>query len=117
MILEDQNPVDEQFQIVSLQLVLFLNVAEDVDGSLGRAVQLNDGVPLVGKQIDLVIQTVYLFLQLRLHLVIKGFQVRFVFRVLHDVPNALALGDLQFFIEIIQHLRQKPGMLRSVSLF
>ena len=42
MILKDQDPVDEQLQIVPLQLVLFLNVAEDVNGGLGRAVQLPD---------------------------------------------------------------------------
>ena len=62
MILKDQDPVDEQLQIIALQLVLFLNVAEDVDGGLGRAVQLNDGVSFVGEKVDLVIQTVDLFL-------------------------------------------------------
>ena len=46
MILKDRDPVDEQLQVVPLQLVLFLNGAEDVDGGLGCAVQLNDAIAI-----------------------------------------------------------------------
>lgn len=62
MIFIDEDLVDQQLQIVSLQLVLFQNVAEHVDSGLGHAVHLNDGVALVAQQVDLVVDAVDLFL-------------------------------------------------------
>ena len=47
-----------------------------------------------------------LSLQLRLHLVVGLLQKLLPFRVLHDVPDALALGDLQLLLELCQKLLQ-----------
>ena len=104
MIFKDEDLVDQQLQIVSLQLVLFQNVAEHVDGGLGHAVDLNDGVALVGQQVDLVVDAVDLLLEVCFHLVIQRLDGDFLLRLFHDLPDALALRDLQLLGEVGQHL-------------
>ena len=103
MILKDENFADQQLQVVPLQLVLFQNVMEHVDGGLGHAVHLNDGVALVREQVDLVVEAVDLFLQVVFHLVIQRLDGCLLLGLFHNFPNALALRHLQFFGEIVQH--------------
>ena len=104
MIFIDEDLVNQQLQIVPLQLVLFQNVAEHVDGGLGHAVHLNDGVALVAQQVDLVVDAVDLLLKVCFHLVIQRLDGGFLLGLFHDLPDALALRHLQFFGEIGQHL-------------
>ena len=113
MIFIDENLVNQQLQIVPLQLVLFQNVAEHVDGGLGHAVHLNDGVALVAQQVDLVVDAVDLLLEVGFHLVIQRLDGGFLLGLFHDLPDALALGDLQLLGEIGQHLGEiARGLLR-----
>ena len=111
MILKDENLVDQQLQIISFQLILFQNVAEHVDGGLCHAVHLNDGVALVAQQVDLVVDAVDLLLEVGFHLVIQCLDGGFLLRLFHDLPDALALGDLQLLGEIGQHRCQIVGGL------
>ena len=103
MILKDENFVDQQLQVVPLQLVLFQNVMEHVDGGLGHAVHLNDGVALVREQVDLVVEAVDFLLEVVFHLVIQRLDGCLLLGLFHNFPNALALRHLQFFGEIVQH--------------
>ena len=111
MIFIDENLVNQQLQVVPLQLVLFQNVAEHVDGGLGHAVHLNNGVALVAQQVDLVVDAVDFLLEVSFHLVIQRLDGGFLLRLFHNLPDALALRDLQFFGEIGQHRRQIVGRL------
>ena len=111
MIFKDEDLVDQQLQIIPFQLVLFQNVAEHVDGGLCHAVDLNDGVALVAQQVDLVVDAVDLLLQVCFHLVIQRLDGGFLLRLFHDLPDALALRDLQLLGEIGQHRRQIVGGL------
>ena len=118
MIFKDENFVNQQLQIVSLQLVLFQNVAEHVDGGLGHAVHLNDGVALVAQQVDLMVDAVDLLLEVGFHLVIQRLDGGFLLGLFHDLPDALALRDLQLLGEVGQHRRQIVGrLLRFRHLF
>ena len=104
MIFIDENLVNQQLQIVPLQLVLFQNVAEHVDGGLGHAIDLNDGVALVAQQVDLVVDAVDLLLEVCFHLIIQRLDGCFLLGLFHNLPDALALRHLQFFGEVGQHL-------------
>ena len=118
VILKDEDFVDQQLQIIPFQLILFQNVAEHVDGSLGHAVHLNDGVALVAQQVDLVVDAVDLLLEVGFHLVIQRLDGSFLLRLFHDLPDALALCDLQLLGEIGQHLGEIVSrLLRFRHLF
>jgi len=113
VIFKDEDLVDQQLQVVPFQLVLFQNVAEHVDGGLRHAVHLNDGVALIAQQVDLMVDAVNLLLEVCFHLVIQCLDGGFLLGLFHDLPDALALRDLQFLGEIGQHRRQiVRGLLR-----
>ena len=57
------SPVDDELQVVPVQLVLAEYVPEHLQGRLCRPVHLDDGVALVGEQVYLVVQAVYLLLR------------------------------------------------------
>ena len=111
VIFKDENLVNQQLQIISFQLILFQNVAEHVDGGLCHAVDLNDGVALIGQQVDLVVDAVDLFLQVCFHLVIQRLDGSFLLRLFHNLPDALTLCHLQLLGEIGQHRCQIVGRL------
>ena len=111
MIFKDEDLVDQQLQIVPLQLVLFQNVAEHVDGGLGHAVHLNDGVALIAQQVDLVVDAVDLLLEVGFHLVIQRLDGGFLLGLFHDLPDALALRHLQLLGQVSQHRCQIVGRL------
>ena len=109
MILVNRDLVYHEFQIICAPS--WASVAADHRNTskrgLGRAVDLDDRVALVGQQFDLVIQTVDLALQLSFHLVIKIAQRFLVLRVLHNVADTLALWwPLSSAVRVVQHLGQ-----------
>ena len=106
MILVNRDLVYHEFQIIALHLGFVQQIIEYFKRGLGRAVDLDDRVALVGQQFDLVIQTVDLALQLSFHFVIKIAQRFLVLRVLHNVADTLPLGSLEFCRQVIQHLGQ-----------
>lgn len=74
-------------------------------------VHLDDGVPFVREHLDLVADALDLFLKVGLQFVIGLRQKFLLLRVLHEIPDALALGDLQLLLEIGEYLRQPVGAL------
>ena len=118
VIFKDENLVDQKLQVAPLQRALFQNVAEQVDGGLGHAIDLNDGVALVAQQVDLMVDAVDLLLEVCFHLVIQRLDGGFLLGLFHDLPDALALGDLQLLGKIGQHRRQiARGLFGFCHLF
>ena len=103
MVFIDLDVVDDQFQIITFQMVFVQNILKDFQGRPGGPVDLDDGVSLVGQQFDLVADAFNLLLQVGFQLVVGLFQQRLLVWVFHQIPDALALGDLQLFLELGQH--------------
>ena len=102
---------DDELQIIALQGVLTENVPKDLHGGACRPVHLDDGIALVREHVDLVADALDLLLQVGLQLVIGLRQQLLLLRVLHEIPDTLALGDLQLLLEIGEYLRQPVGAL------
>ena len=109
MILIDSDLFDHQLQIVPLQLVLIQNVLKHLYRQLSRPVHPEDGVALVGKHVDLMADALDLLLELHLQFIIGLLNQRLLFGALHDLPDALALGDFQLFQKVIQYCIQPVG--------
>ena len=115
MVLEDLDLFDQQVEVAPVELLLRRMSEEDVEGGLGGAVHPDDGVPLVGQQLDLVGKPLNFLLQVAFHLVISLGEELFLVRVLEDVPDALAFGGLQLLPEVLQDLVQMVGRLFGLA--
>ncbi len=111
MVLDTADLPDISSRSLPVQLVLFQDVLEHIQGGFRSAVHLNDGIAPVAEQINLMVQAFDFPLQVVLQLVIGGLQQFLLLRVFHDVPDTLALGGLQLLLQILQHLRQVIGGL------
>ena len=113
MIFEYLDPVDDQLQVIPVKGFFLQNVPEYIHGGFGRAVHQNDGVALVSQHADLMVNAINLLDQFRFQFVIEFFQYRLLLRFFHDLPDALALGGFQFFLQFRHNFRQMVGRLLS----
>ena len=98
MILIDENPVEDQVQVLRIELVLFQNLVEDLDGGLRGAVDADDRVFPVFGQLDLFLESGDTLLQLRLDFVVGLVDNVLVAGALEQVADALPLRDFQFLL-------------------
>ncbi len=106
MILIDPDLLDNQLQIIAFQLGLLKDILEYLHGGLGDAVHLNDGVAFVLRHGDMVIETIHAAQQVAFQIIVGFFQGLLILRVLHDIPDALALRGVQFLLQIGEDFRR-----------
>ena len=87
MVFKDQHPVNDQFQIVAVELFFCQNIGKHLQCCLGRTIDLDDGVALVGQQINLMVQAIDLLLQFFLQLVVGGFDLSFLLLAALGIAN------------------------------
>ena len=119
MVLIDLDLLNHQLEVVPVQLGLVQNVVKDLQGGFCNPVYPDNRVFLVLGQVDLVLDTLHPPHQVALQLVVGLVQGGLLLRVLHHIPDPLALGGFQLLLEVqergLQVLR-RPLDLRHVLL-
>ena len=109
VILVDLDLVDDELQVAAVQPLLVQQVIKDLHSRFGGAIDPDDGVALVLRHGDPMVQSLNAVQEVVFQLVVGLCQRFLVFRVLHDVPDALALGSLQLLLRVQQQLLQVFG--------
>lgn len=95
----DEDAVDHELQVVAVELLLMQDIVEYFKHRFRRAVHADDRVTLVGRQIDLLLQSRDTLCQIIFQLVVGFLEDAFLIGVLDDVTDALALCRFQFFLQ------------------
>ena len=120
MVLVNPDFLNNELEVVAVQFWLGQDIVKDLYGGFGCAVDLDDGVALVLRQSNLILNPLHTAEQVAFQLVIGGLQRFLLVRMPHNVSDALALGGFQLLLETGQDTPQIFGgffRLRYVLCF